>query len=47
MSGFEENEISKNANGDPEGIHYTKLTAYLVEAIKSLKEEINELKGLK
>ena len=41
------NIVSKNANGDPEGIHYTKLTAYLVEAIKSLKEEINELKGLK
>ena len=41
------NIVSKNANGDPEGIHYTKLTAYLVEAIKSLKEEINELKRLK
>jgi hypothetical protein len=41
------NIVSKNASGDPEGIHYTKLTAYLVEAIKSLKEEINELKGLK
>jgi hypothetical protein len=41
------NIVSKNANGDPEGIHYTKLTAYLIEAIKSLKEEINELKGLK
>lgn len=41
------NIVSKNASGDPEGIHYSKLTAYLVEAIKSLKEEINELKGLK
>ena len=41
------NIVSKNANGEPEGIHYSKLTAYLVEAIKSLKEEINELKGLK
>jgi len=41
------NIVSKNANSEPEGIHYTKLTAYLVEAIKSLKEEINELKGLK
>jgi len=41
------NVVSKNSNGDPEGIHYTKLTAYLIEAIKSLKEEINELKGLK
>jgi hypothetical protein len=36
--------VSKDANGDPHGIKYTKLTAYLIEAIKSLKQEINELK---
>jgi hypothetical protein len=30
-----------------DGIHYTKLTAYLIESIKSLKEEINELKSNK
>ena len=30
-----------------EGIHYTKLTAYLIESIKSLKQEINELKSNK
>jgi hypothetical protein len=41
------NIVSKNSKGDPDGIHYSKLTAYLVEAIKSLKEEINELKGKK
>jgi hypothetical protein len=41
------NIVSKNSKGEPEGIHYTKLTAYLVEAIKSLKMEINELKGKK
>lgn len=28
-----------------DGILYTKLTAYLVEAVKSLKQEINALKG--
>jgi Chaperone of endosialidase len=36
--------VSKDANGDPHGIKYSKLTAYLIEAIKSLKQEINELK---
>ena len=41
------NLVTKNATGDPEGIQYTKLTAYLVEAIKSLKAEIDELKGNK
>jgi hypothetical protein len=41
------NLVTKNATGDPEGIQYTKLTAYLVEAIKSLKAEIDELKGTK
>jgi len=30
----------------PEGISYTKLTAYLIEAIKDLKQEINDLKGI-
>jgi len=29
----------------PEGINYTKLGAYLVEAIKELKDEIKQLKG--
>ena len=41
------NLVTKSATGDPEGIQYTKLTAYLVEAIKSLKAEIDELKGTK
>jgi len=39
--------VSLDTNGNPHGIKYTKLTAYLIEAIKNLKEEINELKGLK
>jgi hypothetical protein len=28
----------------PAGINYTKLTVYLIEAVKALKEEINKLK---
>jgi hypothetical protein len=39
------NIVSKDENGNPIGIHYTKLTAYLIEAIKTLKEEIEELKN--
>jgi hypothetical protein len=39
------NLVTKSESGAPEGIQYTKLTAYLVEAIKSLKAEIDELKG--
>jgi hypothetical protein len=39
--------VSKDANGDPHGIKYTKLTAYLIEAVKSLKNEIDSLKGIK
>jgi hypothetical protein len=34
-------------NGKPYGIKYTKLGAYLIESIKSLKTEIEELKGKK
>ena len=41
------NIVSKNAQGEPDGIHYSKLTAYLVEAIKTLKDEIDTLKGKK
>jgi hypothetical protein len=36
--------VSLDADGNPHGIKYTKLTAYLLEAIKSLKTEINALK---
>jgi hypothetical protein len=46
------NLVSKDASGKTEGIYYSKLTAYLVEAIKTLnaeitplKEEIRKLKG--
>jgi hypothetical protein len=36
--------VTKDSNGKPVGIKYSKLTAYLIECIKSLKLEINELK---
>ena len=36
--------VSKDENGNPHGIQYAKLTAYLIESIKALKEEINEMK---
>lgn len=36
--------VTRDTNGDVVGIKYTKLTAYLIEAIKSLKTEIDELK---
>jgi len=37
--------VTHDTNGDVVGIKYTKLTAYLIEAIKSLKEEIDRLKN--
>ena len=37
--------VSLDNNGNPHGIKYTKLTAYLLESIKTLKSEINELKN--
>jgi hypothetical protein len=39
--------VTKNKYGKPIGIKYTKITAYLIESIKSLKQEINELKSNK
>ena len=39
--------VSLDNKGNPHGIKYTKLSAYLIESIKSLKEEINQLKGNK
>ena len=41
------NLCSVDENGQPLGINYTKLTAYLIEAVKELKQEIETLKGLK
>jgi hypothetical protein len=36
--------VSKNADGSVEGVHYTKLTVYLLEVVKTLMNEIEELK---
>jgi hypothetical protein len=37
--------VTKGENGEAKGINYTRLTAYLIESIKELKQEINELKS--
>lgn len=39
--------VSLDSQGKPYGIKYTKLTAYLVESIKTLKQEIDNLKSTK
>lgn len=39
--------VTKDADGNAVGIKYTKLTAYLIEAVKSLKQQIDELKSSK
>jgi len=39
------NVVSKDENGNPAGINYTRLSAYLIEAIKTLKQEINSIKS--
>jgi hypothetical protein len=47
-----DNLVMRDEQGNPTGIYYSKITAYLVEAIKGLhsqldpmKEEIRKLKG--
>ena len=39
------NVVSKDKQGNPHGINYTKLTAYLIEAVKTLKSEVDQLKS--
>jgi len=39
------NLVSKK-DGVPESLMYTKLTAYLIEAVKTLKTELDEIKGV-
>jgi hypothetical protein len=39
------NLVTLDEEGNPSGIKYTKLTAYLIEAVKELTKEIQELKG--
>lgn len=41
------NIVVKDDDGKPFGIQYTKLVAYLVEAIKDQQQQINELKKKK
>jgi hypothetical protein len=39
--------VSLDSNGKPHGIKYTKISAYLIESIKTLQQEIEKLKGNK
>jgi hypothetical protein len=41
------NLVTKDKHGNPLGINYTKFSAYLIEAVKTLKTEIDEIKGIK
>jgi hypothetical protein len=41
------NLVSLDKQGNPNGINYSKLSAYLIEAVKELKKEIETLKGSK
>jgi hypothetical protein len=41
------NVVTLDENGNPASINYSRFSAYLIEAIKSLKQEINEMKGVK
>jgi hypothetical protein len=38
------NLVTKDQNGNPFGVQYTKIVAYLVEAIKDQQQQIEELK---
>ena len=38
------NLVTKDDNGNPYGIQYTKLVAYLIEAVKDQQHQIDELK---
>lgn len=39
--------VTLDEHGNPYGIQYTKVTAFLIESIKSLKAELDSLKGKK
>ena len=39
------NLVSKDSDGNPVGINYTKFSAYLIEALKELASEVNRLKS--
>ena len=37
--------VGKDSDGNPQTVYYTKITAYLIEAVKSLKQELDSLRG--
>ena len=39
------NVVKKDATGNSESIYYSRLSAYLIEAVKALKTEVDSLKG--
>jgi hypothetical protein len=39
--------VAVDKDGKPYGIHYTKISAYLIECVKTLQAEIDQLKGKK
>ena len=39
------NLVSKDDDGNPYGINYSKFSAYLIEAVKELKQEINSIRN--
>jgi hypothetical protein len=39
------NVVTKDEHGNPSGVNYTRLSAYLIEAVKTLKHEIDQIKG--
>lgn len=39
------NLIQMDEDGNPNSVYYTRIIAYLIEAVKELKAEVDELKG--
>ena len=39
------NVVKRDKDGNPEAIYYSRLSAYLIEAVKTIKTEIDILKG--
>jgi hypothetical protein len=37
--------VGRDSKGNPQTVYYTKITAYLIEAVKSLKHELDSIKG--
>jgi len=41
------NVVTKDEHGNPSGVNYTRLSAYLIEAVKTLNQKIEDLTGKK